>query len=87
MKTEKKGTLVMKFGGTSVGSDEAFQHAAGIIRQARVEWRNVVVVSSAMAGVTNALLNSAMKAARGDLQPLLETEKYLYDLHEGTARQ
>lgn len=38
MKKEENGTLVMKFGGTSVGSAGAFGHVAGIIRQARAEW-------------------------------------------------
>jgi len=87
MKKEENGTLVMKFGGTSVGSAGAFGHVAGIIRQARAEWHNVVVVTSAMSGVTNALLNSALKAARGELQPLEETEEVLAELHNGAARQ
>ena len=46
-----KQTLVMKFGGTSVGSVGALAQAVQIIREARQEYPQVVVVASAMAGV------------------------------------
>ena len=59
-------TLVMKFGGTSVGSPAAIRQAVEIVRQARGEWAQVAVVVSAMAGVTDALLRGAHSAAAGD---------------------
>ena len=46
-----ENTLVMKFGGTSVGTPEAMVQVAGIVRQARQEWSRVVIVTSALAGV------------------------------------
>jgi len=49
----------MKFGGTSVGNARAIRSAADIIRAAQAEWSAVVVVVSAMSGVTDALLNGA----------------------------
>jgi aspartate kinase len=52
---------IMKFGGTSVEGATAFQNAARIIAE-RVERRPVVVVS-AMAGFTDALLASVSEAA------------------------
>ena len=52
-------TLVMKFGGTSVGSVDALVRAAQIIRDAKRDWARVVVVTSAMSGVTDLLLGSA----------------------------
>src|SRR5688572_30427858 len=52
-------TLVMKFGGTSVGSADALTSATQIIRDAQKYWSRIVVVTSAMAGVTNLLLDSA----------------------------
>lgn len=49
-------TLVMKFGGTSVGSFEALQQVIEIIRRERAAWENLVVITSAMGGVTNKLV-------------------------------
>ena len=49
--------IVMKFGGTSVGSVERINHVAEIVRS-EVEAKNqVVVVLSAMAGETDRLVN------------------------------
>lgn len=59
-------TLVMKFGGTSVGSPAATRQTVEIVRAARAEWPRVAVVVSAMAGVTDALLRGAQSAAAGD---------------------
>ena len=60
------GTLVMKFGGTSVGSADAIRQSADLILAARQDWPRVVVVVSAMSGVTDALLTGAHTAASGD---------------------
>ena len=60
------GTLVMKFGGTSVGSAEAIRSTAEIVRAAQANWPRVVVVASAMSSVTDALLKGAHTAAGGD---------------------
>ena len=48
-------TLVMKFGGTSVGSPEAISQAAQIIADTAPKWTRTVIVVSAMSGVTNGL--------------------------------
>ncbi len=62
--------LVMKFGGTSVGSAEAIRETAGLILQTKESWENVVVVASGMGSkpvkVTDLLLNGANAAVRGD---------------------
>jgi aspartokinase len=57
--------LVMKFGGTSMGSAERMQVAAGIIAQ-QAAVRPVVVVVSAMSKVTDLLLESLRRAELGD---------------------
>ncbi|HEY3310280.1 MAG TPA: aspartate kinase [Anaerolineales bacterium] len=75
-------TLVMKFGGTSVGSSAAMAQATRIVKDARLEWARVVVVTSAISGATNVLLDCATRAAQGDLQPLLNTEHELLARHE-----
>lgn len=63
--------IVMKFGGTSVGSADAFAQVASIVgrkaaEQAAAGRPGVVVVTSAMSGVTNMLIEAAQKAAKGD---------------------
>ena len=59
-------TLVMKFGGTSVGSPEAISQAVEIVNLSSQEWDRLVVVVSAMRGVTDMLIQSAETAANGD---------------------
>ena len=80
-----KKTLVMKFGGTSVGSAEALVNATQIIRDARAEWPRLVVVTSAMSGVTNLLLESASHAAQGNIESLSDAEKRLRVRHFAAA--
>lgn len=60
-------TLVMKFGGSSIGSIEAMAQAVKIISEVRPAWPQLVVVTSALSGVTNLLIESAVCAARGDM--------------------
>lgn len=74
-------TLVMKFGGTSVGSADALVSAAQIICNAKKDWARVVVVTSAMSGVTDLLLQSASLAAQGKLDSLAEAESTLRQKH------
>jgi aspartate kinase len=84
-------TLVMKFGGTSVGSVDALIQAAQIIKQAREEYRRVVVITSAMSGVTDLLLKSASLAAQenGGMSSwsslLAEAESTLKEKHFSAA--
>jgi aspartokinase/homoserine dehydrogenase 1 len=64
------GTLVMKFGGTSVGSADALTQATQIIKNARENYPRVVVITSAMSGVTDLLLKCAVQAAEGNIDTL-----------------
>ena len=66
-------TLVMKFGGTSVGSVEAINQTADIILDCAKEWKRLVVVVSAMSGVTDALINSAQTAVSDDDESAFRT--------------
>ncbi len=59
-------TLTMKFGGTSVGSPQAIAQAAELVRQATEEHERVLVVCSAMSGVTDKLIEGAQTASEGD---------------------
>ncbi len=57
--------IVQKFGGTSVGSLERIENAARKVAKAKDAGHDVVVVSSAMAGTTDRLINLAK-----EVQPL-----------------
>jgi hypothetical protein len=61
---EDDGILVMKFGGTSMGGAERMRQVTAIVAAAGAP--RIVVVVSAMAGVTDALLEACRKAAAGD---------------------
>lgn len=58
--------IVMKFGGTSVGDGERVAHVAGLVADAINDGHRVVVVVSAMSGVTDTLVQAAQTAAQGD---------------------
>src|SRR3989442_3849862 len=58
-------TIVLKFGGTSVGSPAAIRRVAQIIAGERA--RRPLVVVSATAGTTDALIGAARRAEAGDL--------------------
>jgi aspartate kinase len=78
-------TLVMKFGGTSVGTAQAMAQAAGIVKEARAAWPRLVVVTSALSGVTNLLLDGAARAAAGDLSSINQAENSLRQAHYDIA--
>ncbi len=63
--------IVMKFGGTSVGSKERFEQVYELIERALKSAPPLVVVS-AMSGVTNALIEAANLAVRRDLEGALK---------------
>ena len=75
-----QNTLVMKFGGTSVGSADAMRQVVSIISNERIKWRNIAVVTSALNGVTDQLLSMA----EGRVE-ILEAEADLRTRHEKIA--
>ncbi len=78
-------TLTMKFGGTSVGNAEAIARVADIVEQAAREHR-VLVVCSAMSGVTNLLIEAAQRAAAGDAARYQLIAQELRQKHEAAIR-
>jgi aspartokinase/homoserine dehydrogenase 1 len=77
--------LTLKFGGTSVGSAEAMRQAAAIVVDLRRRGHDVVVVTSAMSGVTDLLLGSAAAAVAGDRLKVVEHTSTIRAKHEGAA--
>lgn len=77
----------MKFGGTSVGSAEAIDQVGDIIEDDLAAGHRVAVVVSAMAGVTDMLLDSVRKAVAGDKWGFLSISREMRDKHEDTIHQ
>ncbi len=75
---------MMKFGGTSVGDASAIKKVVEIIRSAARE-SHVVVVVSAMSGVTNKLVAASNQAEAGDYQPVAATFAELRRQHDAAA--
>ncbi len=78
--------IVMKFGGTSVGGVNAFAHVVEIVRRKAAEEAGrdrpgLVVVTSAMSGVTNLLIDAAQRAAAGSTVGHRETTAALAKKH------
>ncbi len=84
--------IVMKFGGTSVGNADAFAQVAAIVSEkvaaeAQTARPGVAVVTSAMSGVTNLLIDAAQRAAHGDETAFIEAENALRVKHQTVAGQ
>lgn len=81
-------TLVMKFGGTSVGSPSAIRQTAELIEHSLAQWGQVVVVASAMGSqpikVTDLLLNGAYAALEGQSQGYNQVAESLRQIHQQT---
>ncbi len=76
---------VMKFGGTSVNDAKAISQVAAIVVDQLKTDPNVVVVTSAMRGVTDLLIDSAKAAARGDRQKYRDARQTLIARHRDAA--
>ena len=75
---------VLKFGGTSVADAAALQRVVGLVRHAQRSTRPIVVVS-ALAGVTDALLAAADVAASGDPEGIRPQIDALLQRHADVA--
>jgi bifunctional aspartokinase / homoserine dehydrogenase 1 len=77
----KKPLQVMKFGGTSVGDASCIARVAQIVRDASRQGP-VVVVVSAMSGVTNRLVAASARAEAGNREQVAELFGELRKQHE-----
>jgi aspartokinase/homoserine dehydrogenase 1 len=87
--------IVMKFGGTSVGGAEPIAQATQIVREAVTDQsarsggmgqafefpQPIVVVVSAMSGVTDSLVQAATSAADRDEQTFRQVKESLFEKH------
>ncbi|MBZ0285177.1 MAG: aspartate kinase [Anaerolineae bacterium] len=80
-------TITMKFGGTSVGGPEAISNVVEIVKTEREAGNRVIVIVSAMAGVTDNLLASVNAAVSGNKWGYLSTADKLRERHEDTLNR
>lgn len=76
--------LVLKFGGTSMGSAEAIKQVVDIVKEKAKE-SSVILVVSAMSGTTDLLLNCGTKAANDD-ESYKENLKQIETRHLDTVK-
>jgi aspartate kinase len=72
--------LVMKFGGTSVATGENIRHVADLVTK-QAKNANLAVVVSALAGVTNSLIEVAEQAKKSDEKHIQAFTKELLEKH------
>jgi aspartokinase/homoserine dehydrogenase 1 len=82
---DRKPLRIMKFGGTSVGNADSIRKVVEIIRAALGN-DDIVVVVSAMAGVTNRLVEAASHAEAGNRDAASSIFAELRKQHEHTLR-
>lgn len=80
-------TLTMKFGGTSVGSPEAIKNVIQITQREIAHGNRVVLVVSAMSGVTDTLLSSIQLALSGNRWGYLSVAEKLRERHHDTIKR
>lgn len=77
--------IVMKFGGTLMGSNTAIERSASLVAREVRQGEQVVVAVSAMVGVTDALLALASQAEQGNLAYANDAVTQLRVRHLNTA--
>jgi len=77
--------LMMKFGGTSVGTPAAMAQAGEIVSREAKNWDHVVVVVSALSGVTDMLIAGARSAETGNKERYQEIADTIQTRHREMA--
>ncbi len=78
--------LVLKFGGTSVGSADAIRQVSAIVADLHHQPHDLIVVSSAMSGITDLLLAAAHAAAAGRVSEVVNISAALRLRHMDAAQ-
>jgi len=72
--------IVLKFGGTSVGSIKKIKKVAQLIKKYSVKYKRIIVVSSAMSGITNEYIKKSKQIGKN-------FDKYEYDVLISSGEQ
>ena len=81
MRDEDMKKIVMKFGGTSVATGENIRHAASLVKESVKQGCEVVVVVSALDGVTDELLEAAEQAQKEKQEYIQAFKQRMLDRH------
>jgi len=79
--------LVMKFGGTSLAAGENFRLVANLVSNYVNQGFKVVVVVSALKGVTDRLIEASEHAKTGDLEAIYRFKREITEEHLEAARK
>jgi len=77
----------MKFGGSSVGDGKSVRHVAELVKNSAKAGNSLVVVVSAMSGVTDSLIEVTGKAVSGDQKTVAEFVEALATRHKNAAKE
>ncbi len=58
---------VLKFGGSSVANAHNINNVVSIVQASLVKNKNIIIVLSALGGTTDALIDAAVTASKGDI--------------------
>jgi aspartate kinase len=83
---EKRDMTVMKFGGTSVEDSKRINNVLDIALK-QLEFRGVVLVSSAMGKTTDRIIDACEAAEKGDIKAALSFMEDIKDLHFTASRE
>lgn len=79
--------IVMKFGGTSVGDGKKIRHVAQLLKRYHEEGNQIVVVTSALGGVTDRLLeNARFSSTKGKIALVKEFKTELTNKHHEAVK-
>jgi aspartate kinase len=79
--------IVMKFGGTSLASGENIRHVANLIANYVGQGYTIVVVISALRGVTDKLIEASEQARKGNRDYVHEFKQRIVEEHLTAARK
>ena len=79
--------IVMKFGGSSLRNGEGIRQATNIVKLYLLKGEKMVVVASAMYGVTDEIIEALDKAVSGDQEYVEKAIKDLTSQHHKTVRE
>ena len=79
--------IVMKFGGTSIGDGKKIRHVAQLLKRYHEEGNQIVVVTSALGGVTDGLLENALFAStKGKIALVKEFKTEITNKHHEAVK-
>ncbi len=77
--------IVMKFGGTSVATGENIRHVAHLVADSAAQGYGVIVVTSALAGTTDKLIEASEHARKGNEDSIRDFKQQILEKHSAAV--